>query len=95
MRYVEADILSEEDSDVEEVDNMASKIITPTPNKRPKVLKNEKAAKAEDTKEPAVEEVDLQENSKSKSAKKETKKKTNKKKKGRKGRRKGCQNYDF
>ena len=88
MRYVEADILSEEDRDVEEVNNMASKIATPTPNKRPKVLKNEKIAKA-------VEEVDLQENSKSKSAKKETKKKTNKKKKGRKGRRKGCQNYDF
>jgi len=85
VRYVEADILSEEDSDVEEVNNMASKIATPTPNKRPKVLKNEKTAKAEDTKEPAVEEADLQENSKSKSAKKETKKKTNKKKKGRKG----------
>ena len=88
MRYVEADILDEEDDDDVEDDKVGNKVTAPTPNKKPKALKQHKTStKAEDTEEPAMKEADdLPANSKSKPSKKETKKSNNKRKKGRKGR---------
>ena len=94
VRYVEADILDEEDDgDGQELnmesDRVGNKVMAPTPNKKPKVLRKQKAGtKVKDTEEPVVKEVDdLPESSRSKSSKKETKKANKKGKKGTKGRR--------
>ena len=88
VRYVEADIPSDDDdNDVKELNmdsnNAFRKVVATTPNKKPRIFrKQETDAKAEDTEEKAVKDDNLPETRKSKVAKKETKKT---KKKGRKG----------
>ena len=91
VRYIEAEVLSEEDgSDTELVrkdsNNEASKITASSPIKKPKVSKQEKkATPAEDNESTGVKENELQESSKPKTTKKRPiQKKLARKRKGKK-----------
>lgn len=93
VRYIEAEVLSDEDgSDTEVVSqdtsNETNKVTVPSPIKKPKVSNNleEKATLIEDKESTDVKERELQESSKTKKTKKEAKtKRASKKKKGKKG----------
>lgn len=98
VRYIEAEVLSEEDgSDTELVrkdsNNEASKITASSPIKKPKVSnKEKKATPAEDNESTGVKENELQESSKPKTTKKEANtKNASKKKKWKKGETTKCQ----
>lgn len=99
MRYVEADIPSDDkDIDDEEVNtgssNAANKHVEPTPKKKRRVSRKQNTdTKLEDSEKTAVKGDNVQEKRKSKSVKKEAKN-TNKEKKnkGRKGRNKNISN---